>query len=85
VYVLFRTVISPARGLTGVTGRECWRYQTNTMAFCQQFASTATTKSKICSPLWPNFVGSEDAPTTAKRDDVKKVFRAASISIVLSR
>jgi len=30
-------------------------------------------------PLWPNFVGSEDAPATAKREDEKNVFNAASI------
>lgn len=36
-------------------------------------------------PLWPNFVGSEDAPATAKREDEKNVFSAASICFWLGR
>lgn len=33
--------------------------------------------------LWPNLVGSEDAPTTAKCGERKKVRAAASVAILL--
>lgn len=42
----------------------------------------AARKKSEHSPLWPNFVGSELAPATAKRELEKNVFSAASMLIL---
>jgi len=34
-------------------------------------------------PLWPNFEGSELAPATAKRVELKKVFNATSMFTII--
>jgi hypothetical protein len=39
-------------------------------------------KGRESALLWPNLVGSEDAPTTAKCEEVKKVFAAVSVAIL---
>ena len=74
------------RGLMGVTGRECWRYQANTvdyLVYAQASLCAFVTVYVVIpcySPLCPNLEGSEDAPATAKRGDEKNVLSAASIS-----
>jgi len=70
----------------GVAGREWARYHANTTIQCQQTFQKDEGRGKTKEHgvdsilLWPNLVGSEDAPATAKRGFEKNSLSAASIS-----
>ena len=79
VWLRFRMLTVGERGFMGVAGREWVRYHANTTIQRQQMLQNG--ENGVASVLlWPNLLGSEDAPATAKRGFEKNILSAASIS-----
>ena len=81
-YWFERIVIAGQFGFRGTAGREWERYQAKTIGerlVCGSEGLLEKGMGVRSSPRWPNLLGSELAPATAKRGEEKKVFRAASI------